>query len=124
MIVYNSLVMMTIDSTITAPFSVLEDGTIRITGTRVPLETVVYHFKLGASPEEIALRFPSLPLVDVYCSIAYYLSHREEVEQYMQQQQAAGIETRRLIEASPLHREKSGIRERLLARWSNRQNNC
>ena len=31
--------------------------------------------------------FPSLSLGDVYSSIAYYLTHRQEIEEYLQEQE-------------------------------------
>lgn len=34
-------------------FTQWEDGSVRITGSRVPIDTVIYHFKLGATAEEI-----------------------------------------------------------------------
>lgn len=39
-----------------------DDDVIRIEGTRVPFETVVETFQEGATPEEIAQRYPSVRL--------------------------------------------------------------
>ncbi|HSH80758.1 MAG TPA: DUF433 domain-containing protein [Herpetosiphonaceae bacterium] len=39
------------------PLTTSPDGVVRITGTRVPLETVVRAFLQGATPEEIAQDF-------------------------------------------------------------------
>jgi uncharacterized protein (DUF433 family) len=60
------------------------DGVYRIAGTRVSLDSVVYAFLRGASPESIAQSFPVLELEEVYGAIAYYLGHQEEVDPYLQ----------------------------------------
>ena len=98
------------------PLPLREDGggTIRIGGTRVPLETVVHAFNEGASAEEIVFRFPSLALADVYATITYYLRHPEAVQEYLDRQESRAKEARERIEAHQPGRQ--GLRERLLAR--------
>ena len=49
------------------------DGVVRVGSTRIPLDTVVTVFDLGASPEEIVQQFSALDLADVYAVIGYYL---------------------------------------------------
>lgn len=56
---------------------------IRIKGTRVGIETVLDDYLNGASPEEIAARYRTLTLEQVYATITYYLSHQREVEAYL-----------------------------------------
>ena len=55
-----------------------------ISGTRVSLDSVVYAFLRGASPESIAQSFPVLTLEEVYGAIAYYLGHQSEIDAYLQ----------------------------------------
>lgn len=88
-------------------------GVVRITGTRVTLDSVVTAFRLGATPEETVLQYPTLDLADVYAVIAYYLRAAEAVDAYLLEQDALRTEVRRENEArcSP-----AGVRERLLAR--------
>src|SRR5437868_4553139 len=90
-----------------------KDGVMRVSGTRVPLDTIVHKFEEGATPEEIALRFPSLKLADIYSIIGYYLRRREQIRAYLEQRAADAEEIRKQNEArwSPV-----GIRERLTAR--------
>ena len=57
------------------------DGAYRITGSRVSLDSVVYDYLSGLSPEGIAENFDTLSLEQVYGAITYYLSHRQEVDQ-------------------------------------------
>lgn len=82
-----------------SPLQVDAHGTIRVGGTRVTLESVVYDYESGASPEEIVEDFPSLTLAHVYGALAYYHQHREEVRQYLQRQEAEAEALRREIEA-------------------------
>jgi uncharacterized protein (DUF433 family) len=89
-------------------------GTIRVGQTRVPLETVVHAFNEGASAEEIAFRYSTLELADIYATITYYLRHPRAVEEYLQNQETRALEARTKIEAHQPDRQ--GLRERLLAR--------
>lgn len=72
-------------------FDVLDSDDIRIKGTRVGIETVLYDYlHVGLSPEEIALRYPTLELESVYATITYYLHNRRQLDQYMHEWQTAG----------------------------------
>src|SRR5579872_6679584 len=51
-----------------------------VAGTRVSLDSVVYSFKAGDSPETIRQNFSSLTLEQVYGAIAFYLAHEQEVD--------------------------------------------
>ena len=62
------------------------DGGYWIRGKRVSLDSVVYRFIEGLSPESIASEcFPTLSLEDVYGAITYYLAHRAEIDAYLQE---------------------------------------
>ena len=90
-----------------------EFGVARVTGTRVTLDSVTTAFRLGATPEEIVLQYPTLDLADVYAVIAHYLRETETVDAYLAEHEARRAEVRRENEQrwSP-----AGVRERLLAR--------
>jgi uncharacterized protein (DUF433 family) len=64
------------------------EGTYRIAGTRVSLDSIIYAFWRGQSPESIAQSFPALTLEQVYGAIAYYLANRAELDTYLEKQQA------------------------------------
>jgi uncharacterized protein (DUF433 family) len=89
------------------------DGVVRVSGTRVTLDSVVAAFREGATAEEIVLQYPSLDLASVYAVITYYLQRRPQVEAYLRQRQARVDEVQRQNEA---RFDPQGIRERLLAR--------
>lgn len=95
------------------PLTVNPDGVVKVRGTRVTLDTVTFVFKQGATAEEIVHRYPSLKLGDVYASIAFYLNHQEDVEDYLKQRQQQAQEIRQMNEA---RFDPQGLRDRLLAR--------
>lgn len=61
------------------------NGAFRIAGSRVSLDSVVYQFLEGHSPETIRENFPTLSLEQVYGAITFYLAHRAEVDDYLRQ---------------------------------------
>lgn len=65
-------------------FDFLAPDDIRIKGHRVGIESVLYEYLFRErTPEQILQRFPSLTLEQIYATILYYFSHREQVETYM-----------------------------------------
>ncbi len=64
------------------------EGVYRIAGSRVSLDSVVYDFLNGLSPESIVDNFDTLTLEQVYGAITYYLAHRPEVDAYLQRNRA------------------------------------
>lgn len=62
------------------------NGGLYIKGKRVSLESVVYAFKNGDSPQTIVENFYTLSLADVYGAISYYLDNCAEVEAYLGRQ--------------------------------------
>lgn len=89
---------------------------IRVSGTRVTLDSILLAFNEGATPEEIAEQYPSVPLADIYHLIGYRLRHAAEMEDYLRRRQRESLEVRQQNEArwSP-----DGVRQRLLARRQN-----
>ena len=65
-----------------------------IANSRVSLDTIVYAFLDGQSPESIAQSLPALTLEQIYGSIAFYLAHQPEVEAYLERAKA-DFETKR-----------------------------
>jgi uncharacterized protein (DUF433 family) len=95
------------------PLSRDADGVIRVGGTRVTLDTVWAAFSDGASAEEIAERYPSLAIADVYQSLGYCLARPQELESYLSQRRLH----RNAVQAENENRLASdGLRQRLLTR--------
>jgi len=90
-----------------------ESGVVRVTGSRVTLDSVVRQFKSGASTEQIQEDFPSLTLGDIYSVIAFYLQHPNAVEEYLLEQARAARDVRQEVERLC---EPKDLRERLKQR--------
>jgi uncharacterized protein (DUF433 family) len=59
------------------------DGQYWVIGIRVSLDSIVYAFLEGKSAESIALSYPVLTLEEVYGAIAFYLSDRDTIDEYL-----------------------------------------
>jgi uncharacterized protein (DUF433 family) len=93
-------------------------GGYYVAGSRVSLASVIFEFRNGASPETIRQNFPSLSLAQVYGAIAFYLSHPDQSEAYLQRLSDKWHELERLGQQPPaaVRKKLAGARERLLAR--------
>lgn len=100
------------------PIAKDQDGVIRVSGSRVQLETIILAFQDGATAESIAQSYSTVPLADVYQVIAYYLRHKAPVDEYVRKRLAEAEEMRKNIEA---RWPQEGVRERLLARQRAKQ---
>jgi uncharacterized protein (DUF433 family) len=79
------------------------DGGYYFVGSRVSLDSVVYQFLQGESPEAIVQAFPSLSLLQVYGGITFYLAHESEMDVYLRRGEARFEELARASrEANPL----------------------
>ena len=102
------------DPTMTIPLRTDEHGAIRVGNTRVLLELVIHAYYLGETPEGIVDSYPTLATSDVYAVIAYYLSHREEIDAYVRQRDEQADRIIRDMEAS-MTPESRALRTRLRA---------
>jgi uncharacterized protein (DUF433 family) len=55
-------------------------GRIRIDGTRITVHRIATLYKQGQTAEDIVDTYPHLSLGQVYTALAYYHTHREEIE--------------------------------------------
>jgi uncharacterized protein (DUF433 family) len=112
--------MATLDITIAEPppLVMLPEGAVRIRGTRVSLDSVIYAFNEGCTPEQIRDDYSTLQLADIYAVIAFYLRHRDEVDAYMEESRQQAEELRREHEE---RYPQDGLRERLLERRAQMQ---
>lgn len=64
-------------------FNFLAPDDIRIKGTRIGIESILYEYIFRCqTPEEIAQRFHTVTLEQVYATILYYLHNKDEVTAY------------------------------------------
>jgi uncharacterized protein (DUF433 family) len=72
-------------------------------GSRVSLESVVFEFLKGESPESNVEAFPSLSLEQVYGGITFYLAHRVDLDAYLRTSKESCKELSRIArQSSPL----------------------
>src|SRR5471032_1473619 len=105
---------MVILHTDSVPLRVDETGSIRIGKSRVTLDVLLADYRKGWSAEEIVRQLDTLDLADVHFAIAYYLRHRDEVDEYLRQRRVEADELQRKIEAA--QPDSAGLKAILLAR--------
>lgn len=54
-----------------------------ITDKRISLDSIVYAFRRGQSPESIRRSFPLLILEEIYGAITFYLANQKEINNYL-----------------------------------------
>lgn len=86
--------------TLTIPLHTDESGIIRVSGTRVALETIMGGYLRGDTPETIHENFSTVPVSDIYAVIAYYLSHQDEIDTYLHENEAESQRIRLEVEAA------------------------
>lgn len=55
-----------------------------VTDTRVSLDSIVYAFLRGESPDGIVESFPSLTLEQVFGALTFYLGNRDKIDRYLE----------------------------------------
>jgi uncharacterized protein (DUF433 family) len=96
------------------PLKADESGTIRVSSTRVTLESLIGYYKQGETVEDLHRGFPTVPLKDVHAVVAYYLANTEEVDAYLHEQREKGKAIRAYWEAQY---PPKLTREDVMARW-------
>jgi uncharacterized protein (DUF433 family) len=94
------------------PMMADERGMIRVSGTRVTLDTLLDHYNQGYSAEHLHTAFPTVPLADIHTVIGYYLRRKGEVDAYLNANRREADEFRRRVEAIPAN---AVLRQRLHA---------
>lgn len=84
------------------------NGGYYLIGSRVSLESIIYLFLDGASPEAILDEFPTLGLEQIYGAITFYLANRAALDAYLSQTDKLWQEARK--NQSPI---PPALRERL-----------
>ncbi|MBC8448737.1 MAG: DUF433 domain-containing protein [Chloroflexi bacterium] len=65
-------------------FDFLAPNDIRVKGTRVGIETILSDYlDLGLFAEQIAARYRTLSLEQVYATLTYYWRNRQQVDAYL-----------------------------------------
>ena len=88
-----------------------------VAGKRISLDSIVYAFRRGQSPESIRRSFPLLALEEIYGAIAFYLAHQREIDEYLTREEAEFERMRHDSQTKDAdwHRKMQKSREELLA---------
>ena len=99
-------------------FDFLAPNDIRVKGTRIGIETILSDYLgLGLFAEQIAARYRTLSLEQVYATLTYYWRNREQVLAYLQ---AVEKEVDRQRREQELHPSPAIQRLREIARQRDR----
>jgi uncharacterized protein (DUF433 family) len=111
------------DAPITEVIPIYNDdhGRMRVSGTRVLLDLIVYAYHQGETPEHIVQMYPTLTLDQVYLAIGYYLRHRDIVDAYIRRMDEEAERIQQEIEATY---PPQITRADLLARLQAKQNDA
>ena len=69
----------------------IRDGRPKIAGTGLTVSRIAGWYKMGFTPEEIALEYPHLKLAQVYGALAYYHANRKEIDGDLAQEEAVAL---------------------------------
>src|SRR5947207_3147002 len=67
-------------------------GRPKIAGTGLTVSQIAGWYKMGMTPEEIALEYPHLTLAQVHAALTYYHVNRDEIETDLAQEEAAALQ--------------------------------
>ena len=90
------------------------NGAYRITDSRVSLDSVVYAWRDGLSPESIRENFPVLTLEEVYGAITFYLANQTALDTYLSEGEAKFAAARQQS-IEQLRQQKPQLYARLMA---------
>jgi uncharacterized protein (DUF433 family) len=99
----------------TVPLTQWENGSIRVGGTRVTFDTVISRFQVGDPPEKIQDSFPSLTLAQVNATIEWYLNHKAEADDYLEQGRRETEKILQRIASTPEHQALRALLYRRIA---------
>ncbi|MCY4428844.1 MAG: DUF433 domain-containing protein [Rhodospirillales bacterium] len=80
-----------------------DTGRVKVAGSRIAIDTVVYAHREGQTPGDIVRNYPALLLRDVEAVISYYLRHKQDVDSYLHTWEEYDAAVRNVVEADPVH---------------------
>jgi uncharacterized protein (DUF433 family) len=75
----------------------IRGGRPKIAGTGLTVSRIAGWYKMGMTPEEIALEYPHLTLAQVHAALAYYHANRDEIEADIALEQASAADWERQL---------------------------
>ena len=98
------------------PIRVDASGDVRVGRSRVPLTVFLGYYNQGRSAEQLAEDFPTISLADAHATISYYLRHKDEVDAYLAEEEAAARALQATIEAEQVSVSWDELRRRAAER--------
>lgn len=99
--------MINLPENVALPMKADKNGDIRISGTRVTLDSIINYYTQGESPEDLHEGFPTVPLSDIYAIIGYYLAHRDEVDVYLKEREEEASRIQQEVESNYSSEQKA-----------------
>jgi len=93
-----------------APLTQDERGSIRVTGSRVTLDTIVHCYQMGDTVEKIHDNFPTVSVLQIKAVIEWYHNHQVEADEYLQEGEA---EAEKLLQELKGWPENIALREKI-----------
>lgn len=79
----------------------IRGGRPKIAGTGLTVRRIVGWYKMGMTPEEIALEYPHLTLAQVHAALTYYHANRQEIEADIAAEEVAAAHWEQQFDKSP-----------------------
>ena len=99
-----------------------EYGERFVAGHRVPLQSLLWaHIEQGMDGRQLASRFSSLSLAEIYAVLAYYYTHRDEVDCYLRDTEASLTRQREEFDRTYTGPTADELRARMSAKPQNAQ---
>ena len=64
------------------------EGKSVIKGTRIPVASIVNHYRSGMSPEEILEGYPNIVPAQLFDALSYYFDHKDEIDKELDNDKA------------------------------------
>lgn len=101
----------------TVPLVQWEDGSIRVHGSRVTLDTIVIRMQVGDTVEEIHEGFPTVSVAQIEEILAWYFENKTAVDECLREQEAEAEEIWKRIESDPEYQARSADLRRRIAEF-------
>src|SRR5713226_6684124 len=76
------------------------NGEFYVDASRVSLRSIIVDWKHGRVPEQIAVDFPSVPLVAIYGAITYYLERHNALDAHFQEVDTEAAQVQAALEVA------------------------
>src|ERR1039458_9146010 len=77
----------------------IRGGRPKIAGTGLTVSRIARWYKMGMTPDEIALEYSHLTLAQVHAALTYYHANRDEIEDEILRDDSAALEWAQRLDA-------------------------